>query len=116
MTTLLRLLFETATDYEVRAENASTQAFAAAEQFQPDLILLDVDMPVMDGGELASRFASSPGLRTVPVIFLTGSVTRAEVRSGGGLVGGLPFLAKPVNAREVLGCVRTHLAKQVSAN
>ena len=112
ITTLLRLLFEKTTDYEIHTENASTKALAVAEKFQPDLILLDVDMPGMDGGELANRFSSIPGLRAVPVIFVTGSVTEDEVRSRGGLIGGFPFLAKPVSHVDMLSCVRTHLAQK----
>jgi DNA-binding response OmpR family regulator len=45
----------------------------------------------------------------VPIVFLTATVTREEVRARRGLVGGLPFLAKPVDLHEVLACVKRHL-------
>jgi len=109
ITTLLRMLLERSADYQVQVENASTQALAVAEKFLPDLILLDVDMPGMDGGDLASRINESPTLRTVPIVFLTGAVTRQEVASSDGLIGGLPFLAKPANQAEVLGCLSKHI-------
>src|SRR5258706_1342838 len=108
VTTLLRLLFERTKEYEVKVENTSSRAVAAAEKFQPDLILLDVDMPDMNGGELASRFSENSSLKAVPVVFLTGSVTKDEVRTRDGLVGGLRFLAEPVDRSEVLDCVRKH--------
>jgi CheY-like chemotaxis protein len=109
ITRLLKLNLEQTNEYLVRSENAATAALAAAEEFQPDLILLDVMMPGMDGGELASRFAANPRLKTVPIVFLTAAVTKQEVQLHGGRIGGLPFLAKPVNLADVLGCLRHHL-------
>lgn len=79
---------------------------AAAEEFQPDLILLDVMMPGIDGGELASRFQAHPKLKSVPIVFLTAAATKAEVYARGGKVGGLPFLAKPVELSEVVSCLK----------
>jgi len=54
---------EQTNEYVVRAENDSETAMAAAEEFRPDLILLDVMMPGLDGGELASRFEANPKLK-----------------------------------------------------
>ena len=109
ITRLLKLNLEQTGDYEVATENAANAVLAAAEEFQPDLILLDVMMPGLDGGNLASRLQSSPKLKGVPIVFLTAAVTREEVRACRGLVGGLPFLAKPVDLREVLTCLERHL-------
>src|SRR5437870_6210970 len=95
-THLLKLYLEGTNDYVVREENDSQAALSAAEEFEPHLILLDVMMPGVDGGELAARFQASTKLKTVPTVFVTSAVTREEVKAGGGLVGGLPFLAKPV--------------------
>ena len=109
ITRLLKLNLEQTGDYEVATENASRAALATAEAFQPALILLDVMMPELDGGHLANQFEASPRLRGVPVVFLTAAVTREEVRARQGMVAGLPFLAKPVNLREVLACLEQHL-------
>ena len=109
ITRLLKLNLEQTGDYLVRTENFSKAALAAAEEFHPELILLDVMMPDMDGGELAGKFQTHPVTRHVPIVFLTAAVTREEVLSHHGLIGGLPFLAKPVNMEEVLGCLDTHL-------
>jgi two-component system, OmpR family, response regulator len=109
ITRLLKLNLEQTGDYAVRTENASKDAPAAAEAFRPDLILLDVMMPGLDGGDLAGVFRTSPTTRNVPIVFLTAAVTREEVRAHHGLIGGLPFLAKPVNLHEVLGCLERHL-------
>ena len=108
-TRLMKLHLERTNDYEVREENSAQAALAAAEEFQPHLILLDVMMPGMDGGELAARFRANPKLKDVPIVFLTAAVTKREVESGNGLVGGYPFLAKPVVLSEVLTCLKLHL-------
>ena len=108
-TRLMKLHLERTNDYEVREENSAQAALAAAEEFQPHLIMLDVMMPGMDGGELAARFRANPKLKDVPIVFLTAAVTKREVESGNGLVGGYPFLAKPVVLSEVLTCLKLHL-------
>jgi two-component system, OmpR family, response regulator len=109
VTRLLKLNLEQTGDYTVRTENSSRAVLAAAEEFRPDLVLLDVMMPGLDGGSLASALRSHPQLKGVPIIFLTAVVTRDEVRVHRGLIGGLPFLAKPVNLHEVLACLERHL-------
>jgi len=90
-------------------ENNSRMALAAAEEFHPDLILLDVVMPGMDGGDLASRLEASPQLKGVPIVFLTAAATKQEASARGGRIGGLPFLAKPVNTAEVVRCLKKYL-------
>jgi CheY-like chemotaxis protein len=109
ITRLLKLNLEATEQYIVRTENDATAALAAAEHFQPDLILLDVLMPEMDGGQLASQLQASPQLSGVPIVFLTAAATKKEVHARGGKVGGLPFLAKPVDLAEVVACLNQHL-------
>jgi DNA-binding response OmpR family regulator len=109
ITRLLKLNLEQTNDYVVRGENDSNRAIATAEEFQPDLILLDVMMPGIDGGELASRFHEHSRLKSVPIVFLTAAATKAEVYARGGKVGGLPFLAKPVELSEVVACLKKQL-------
>jgi CheY-like chemotaxis protein len=108
-TRLMKLYLERTNDYVVREENNARAANAAAEEFQPHLILLDVMMPDMDGGELAACFQANPKLKAVPIVFLTAAVTKGEVKAGGGQVGGQSFLAKPVVLTEVVACLRHHL-------
>ena len=108
-TRLLKLYLERTEHYVVREENNAKATLSSAEEFEPQLILLDVMMPGMDGGELATRLRASPQLKAVPIVFLTAAVTKEEVAAGGGLVGGFPFLAKPVVLSEVLACVQEQL-------
>jgi two-component system, OmpR family, response regulator len=114
ITRWLRLNLEQTGEYEVREENRGSHALDAALEFRPDLILLDVLMPGIDGGELASQFRASLSFRNVPLVFLTAAVTREEVSSHGGYVGGHPFLAKPVDMPELIKCLHSHLEGHAS--
>jgi CheY-like chemotaxis protein len=109
-TRVVKLLLESTSDYVVREENDATAAISAAEEFHPHLILLDVMMPDMDGGELAACFRTNPRLKAVPIVFLTAAVTKREVEDGGGQVGGAAYLAKPVLLADVVACIKHHLA------
>ena len=108
-TRFVKLFLESTNDYVVTEENDAEAAISSAEEFQPDLILLDVMMPGLDGGELSARFRENPKLRSVPIVFLTAAVTKREVELGGGLVGGTPFLAKPITLPEMVACLKRHL-------
>jgi len=108
-TRLMKLYLEQTNDYLVREVNDATAALSTAEQFQPHLILLDVMMPGMDGGELAVHFQANPKLKAVPIVFLTAAVTKGEVAASGGRRGGFPFLAKPVVLSEVVICLKQQL-------
>src|SRR5947209_3457831 len=105
-TRLLKLYLEQTYRYEVREENSSKAAVSTAEAFQPHLILLDVMMPGIDGGEVAARLGANPKLKDVPIVFLTATVTKGEVEAGGGLIGKLPFVAKPIVLSDVTACLK----------
>lgn len=91
--------------YAVGTENHAPHALAAAREFQPDLILLDVMMPEMDGGEVAGEIQSDPALQHVPIVFLTAIVSPKE--TGGRYLdsGGQTFVAKPVNLDALITCI-----------
>jgi len=95
--------------YEIIAASNGAEGIQAAKTTLPDVILLDVMMPDMDGGELAACFQANPKLKAVPIVFLTAAVTKGEVKAGGGQVGGQSFLAKPVVLTEVVASLKHHL-------
>lgn len=107
-TRLVKVNLENHTGHTVTVVNRAHEAFASVRQHPPDLILLDVVMPGLDGGELATRLQADPQLSKVPIVFLTATVSRAEAQAG-KKSGGFPFLAKPVSLRELLACVAQHL-------
>lgn len=108
-TRLLKLYLEGTHNFEVREENDACAALSSAKAFQPHLILLDVMMPGMEGGDLAACFEANSMLTAVPIVFLTAAVTKAEVQASGGRIGKYPFLAKPVVLAEVAACLHKHL-------
>jgi CheY-like chemotaxis protein len=108
-TRLLKRYLEQSGAYEVREEHQGERALAAARQFHPDVILLDVVMPDLDGGTVAAQLKDDPALRHTPIVFLTAAVSPEEVEERSGVIGGHPFLAKPVDIKDVLACIQQHL-------
>ncbi len=108
-TLLVKQCLEQTNDYVVREVNDAKTALVAAEEFRPHLILLDVRMPGVDGGELAARIQSHPKLQAVPIVFLTALVTKSEVAAGSWRVGRFPMLAKPIILPELVACLKQHL-------
>ncbi|MFO1460333.1 MAG: response regulator [Verrucomicrobiota bacterium] len=97
LTRLLKRNLERVGRFEVRTENSALDAVAAATEFGPEVILLDVMMPGMDGGEIAVDLREVPALRRVPIVFLTAAVTPEEVTRNDGFIAGFQYLAKPVD-------------------
>src|SRR5712675_3063454 len=79
-TRLVKILLERTGRYLVLEENDATKAHQSAQNFRPDLILLDIVMPETDGGEVAARIEADYELHNTPMIFLTAFVTRAEAK------------------------------------
>ena len=107
---LVATILSQSSQYEVRTENRAYAALASARDFKPDLVLLDVDMPGKDGGEVASEIHGDPALAHVPIVFLTSLVSRNEAGNGLSLRGGMRFLAKPVDPAVLQRSVRSLLA------
>ena len=103
---LIKLFLERDDDYVVREVNDAQAALSAAEDFEPDLILLDLMMPGMGGTELAGCLEASPKLKAVPIVFLTAAITKEQVAAVGGRIGKFPFLAKPIVLPEVDACLK----------
>jgi signal transduction histidine kinase len=94
--------------YETRPVTNGKQALQAVEHDAPDLILLDINMPEMDGYEVCRRVKGQDQLRDIPVIFLTALTDTADkVRAFD--VGGVDYITKPFQVEEVLARVRTHV-------
>ena len=95
--------------YEVRAVTNGRQALQAVEREPPDLVLLDISMPEMDGYEVCRRLKAQERSKDVPVIFLTALTdTVDKVRAFDA--GGVDYVTKPFQIEEVLARVKTHVA------
>lgn len=97
--------------FEVRVENRAMFAISAAREFLPDLILLDVIMPTMDGGDVSKQIKRDKNLKNTPIIFLTATVSKREAGDGGLNSGGELFLAKPVSVEALIHCINEQIKK-----
>ena len=95
--------------YLVNVATSGQQALELLERVRPDLILLDVMMPGIDGFETCRRIKASTIWREIPIIFLTAKTETADIVRGFE-VGAVDYVSKPFNAHELLARVRTHLA------
>ncbi len=102
------ILLELLDGYDVRAVLDGKSALEAVNEELPDLILLDIAMPGMDGFEVCRRLKSSPRTKEIPVIFLSANNDDASVLNGFE-VGGVDYITKPYRAKEVLARVKTHI-------
>lgn len=111
-TSVMKVYLEYTGRFEVRTANQGREGIALAKAFHPELILLDVIMPDMDGGHVAEQCLADPALASVPVIFLTAVVSRQEAKTKAGLIGGQFFIAKPVGGRELLEAIDRYLPRE----
>ena len=102
-----------ASDYTVKAAINGPMALKIAEKQKPDLILLDVMMPGMDGHEVCQRLKSNPETRDIPVIFLT-AMDQTRDEALGFSLGAADYIAKPVNPPILEARVKTHIALKES--
>ena len=115
-TRMVRLNLEKTGMFEVREENRATGAVTTAREFKPDLILLDVIMPTMDGGDVAAQIQNDRHLKGTPIIFLTATVSQREAGPTGALnSGGCLFLAKPVSVEALVKVINESIRKPAEA-
>ena len=105
-TRLVKFNLERTGKYAVKEVNQSTQAVQAAQIFDPDLILLDVVMPGMDGGDVVAELRKRPQLAQIPVIMLTALVAKGELsRNAVAESGDLVMIGKPVDIVTLIHCI-----------
>ena len=116
---LLTLGAALASEFDLRIATSGAMGLALAEATPPDLILLDVMMPEMDGYETCRRLKADPRLRDIPAVFVT-ALTESGAESAGLALGAVDYITKPINAdvarqrlRNLLE--REHLRRKVEA-
>ena len=110
-TRIVRLSLEKTGFYQVKEENHARRAALTAKEFSPHVILLDVVMPGIDGGDVATEIKSYPALKNVPIIFITAIVAKGEGGASGQISGGHLFLAKPISVKGLVDSIEGELAK-----
>ena len=104
---LMRQHLEATGVFEVMVCSESTAALPRAKQFRPHVILLDIQMPVMDGTELAEKLKADEVTQAIPIVFLSGLITKEEAEQKAHLVGGNYFVSKPVKVDDLMHILYT---------
>src|SRR5437899_11507618 len=93
-TRLLKLNLEQTNHYLVGVENRAEDALTTAREFRPDLVLLDIMMPRVFGGDIAARLRADANLKTTPIVFFTAAVNNTRVKVKNGVHSGYSCLAQ----------------------
>jgi CheY-like chemotaxis protein len=112
---LLKLNLEATGRYEVNIQNWPEDALATAREFKPDLLLLDIIMPRMPGGNVVAVFEQDPVCKDIPIVFFTAAVWRECVREHDGIICNHPCLAKPAQLDEIIAFIDANLPPSVRA-
>ena len=97
--------------HQIFFATSGAKALSIAPSVAPDLVLLDVMMPEMDGFETCRHFKQDPALREIPIVFVTAK-TDVDDLARGFAAGGVDYITKPVKQPEVHARVDTHLRIQ----
>ncbi|MEG4941946.1 response regulator [Microcoleus sp. F4-D5] len=114
----LEVVCETLSDagYEVATAIDGDRALKRVRAYPPDLILLDIQMPGIDGFETCQRLKADPRTASIPIIFMT-ALSDADSKVKGFVLGAVDYITKPFQEQEVLARVKTHLQlRQLTKN
>ena len=98
-----------ATDYEVMEAENGEQALAAVAKLRPDLILMDIQLPGIDGYEVTRRIKADPALRSIPIIAVTSYALSGEEQKARA-AGCDAYVPKPYSPRQLLAKIRLYLS------
>jgi CheY-like chemotaxis protein len=113
VTDVLVRILETTGSYDVIAVNDSTKAVEAARGLHPDLVVLDIIMPTLDGGEVLAERRGDREFSNLREIFLTGLVSSEEIGSEGYEISGHPVIPKPLSTKTFRAVVAGQLDTEV---
>jgi two-component system cell cycle response regulator DivK len=97
-----------ANDYEMAEAENGEEALAASKKERPDLILMDIQLPIMDGYEATRRIKADPSLRSIPVIAVTSYALSGDEEKARA-AGCTDFIPKPYSPRQLLAKIRKYL-------
>ncbi|MBL7069239.1 MAG: response regulator [Candidatus Omnitrophica bacterium] len=97
--------------FDVITTTSGKEGIKLAKKIKPDLILLDILMPDISGDEVARQLRTIEGIKETPIVFLTATVRREEVEAKEGVIGGYPFIAKPVDVEKLIQEIERHISK-----
>jgi len=97
------------TDYHLGIAKNGPRALEYAQKHKPDLVLLDIMMPEMNGFEVCTRLKSNPETASIPIVFIT-AINETVSKTRGFELGAVDYITKPFHAAEVKARIRTHLS------
>lgn len=98
----VKLSLEKTGRFEVAMSTDGLKGISLAATSQPELILLDIKMPHMSGAEVAERLLHNDATRDIPIAFITGLLTKDDVKKKSGYIHGFLFITKPVSRAELI--------------
>jgi CheY-like chemotaxis protein len=96
-------------EFELLATGDPQQALAMAREARPDLVLCDIDIPGMDGGDISAALFGDPQTRGIPVVFLTALVTPQDLAAKGNQLAGRAAISKQSSIDEIRRRIRAAL-------
>ena len=112
---LMKATLELTGEYEVRTTVRPSTFIQVAQDFKPDLIILDCMMPGLDGGEIAGQIQADPALRDTPFMFLTATADGVEQRESRCYSGVQTYLPKTIELDDLLKAIEEKLAASAVA-
>lgn len=95
-------------EFEVIGANDGKEAIDLAQEIKPDIILLDISMPIMDGFEVCEKLKADIETKHIPVVFLTARIQKEDIIKGFES-GAVDYIVKPFNFNELISRVKTHV-------
>jgi len=108
---LVKKNIEQTGEFEAHIATNGDDGIRLAREIKPDLILLDVVMPEMDGADVLSLIRNDESIKDTPVVFFTAIVKEEEANSQASLTRGYSFLAKTVTGRELIACIKKNVRR-----
>jgi two-component system cell cycle response regulator DivK len=97
------------TGYEITEAENGEEALAAINKQRPDLVLMDIQLPIMDGYTATKQIKADPALRSIPIIAVTSYALRSEEKKARA-AGCEDYVTKPFSPRQLLAKIRQHLS------
>lgn len=95
--------------YSVSVANSGTEGLRLAKENLPQLIILDLMLPDIDGSDVAVELLQNPATKNIPIVFLTSVFTKTEQLAIGDLIANRCIVAKPCKPEEILSLVKQHI-------
>ncbi len=108
---LVKKNIEQTGEFEARIATSGEEGIRLAREIKPDLILLDVVMPEMDGADVASAIREDKDIKDTPIVFLTAIVREEEVKPQASVTRGYSILAKTASVAELIDCIKKNVRK-----